>query len=151
RPITRKSFPHQVKDRSPVNGLTANTVLRTCFRVGEALNTGCQAARAGLPIVVELYARVKSSWREEGTDKQYFVFSDLYHNRPPFMTAVDENWKGILEREQQTARFLDDEENEKMCIVIGSMKKGDGTRCEMILQNIREVSWADVEYVAGIY
>lgn len=151
RPITRKSFPQQVKDRSPVIGLTANTVLRTCFRVGEAFNTSCQAARVGLPIIVELYARVKSSWHEEGTDKQHFVFSDIYHNRPPFMTAVHKSWTGIPEWEQQTARFLDDEENEKMCTVIGSMNKGDGTRWEMIVQNIREVSWTDVDYVAGIY
>lgn len=151
KPITRKFSPHQVRDRSPVIGLRANRVLRTCFRVGEALNTGCQAARVGLPIVVELYARVKSSWRGEGTDKQHFIFSDLYHNRPPFMTAVHESWKGIPEWEQQTARFLDDEENEKMCIVIGSMNKRNDEKWEMIVQNIREASWADVEYVAGIY
>lgn len=151
KPIVRKPFPEQIKDRSPVIAISGNTVLRTCFRVGEALNTGCQAARLGRHVVLELYARVKSSWREERATQQDFMFSDLYHDNPPFMNGVYENYKGASEREEESARFLNADENEQLCRVVGTMRRKDGSKWEIVVLNVREVSWADIEYIAGIH
>lgn len=147
--IVRSPFPKQVEDRSPVIGIAANSVLRTCFRIGDALNTGCQAVRMGKIVVIDMYARVKSSWREGA--EQRFVFSDLHHSKPPFMDGVFGSSKETIQSIHLASRFLDDEENEKMCRVIGSMRRKAGAKWEMIIRSVRETSWAEVEYVAGIY
>ena len=56
--LVRKSFPTPVLDRSPIFGVSNEIVLRTCFRLGEALNIGSQAVRSRKNVVIELYARV---------------------------------------------------------------------------------------------
>jgi len=60
-PIQRTPFPTAVSSHSPIPMLTSATLLRTCFRIGEALNTGCNAARNNRHEILELYCRVSSS------------------------------------------------------------------------------------------
>jgi len=65
-------------DRTSLSGVTNTSALRTCFRLGEALNTGCHAVRNNRNIVLELYARIASSWRDDKPSrKQHFVIHDL--------------------------------------------------------------------------
>lgn len=73
KPIVRSAFPAAVRDRSPVIGLSSNTVLKTCFRVGEAINQSCQAVKTGNAILIELYARVLVSERDSTQQRFTFV------------------------------------------------------------------------------
>ena len=78
-PFARPPFPKPIRDRSPILGLTNRAVLRTCFRIGEALNAAAVASRTNTDAVIELYARIIHSERE--TDKgfkQFFQFADLF-------------------------------------------------------------------------
>ena len=155
--IVRKPPPMPILDRSPVFGATNATVLRTCFRIGEALNVGCQAVRVNKPVLLELYARVTSSYREvDGLSpkKQHFVLHDLYHDKLPFIHGVFELWSQSRLWELDSRGFLDAKGREggKMCRVVGRMKWcGEGRQWTMSVLQIWEASWEDVNVVAGIY
>ena len=151
RPIVRKPFPQPVLDRSPIFGTSANTVLRTCFRVGEALNTGAQAVRTNKNVLLELYCRVTQSWREPKPGrKQHFVFKDLYHDNPPHLNGTFELWDQSRLWELDSVAFLTLKPEGTMARVIAKMKR-DGQKWRLEVMNIWEASWEDVEHVAGIY
>ena len=61
-PIARPPFPAPVRDLLCIMGVSPSSYLRTCFRIGEALDEGCQAARRNKDVILELYAKVDSSW-----------------------------------------------------------------------------------------
>ncbi|KAJ9661607.1 hypothetical protein H2201_006463 [Coniosporium apollinis] len=149
RPIVRPPFPCQVQDRSPIVGLSATSVLRTCFRAGEALNVGCQAVREGRTIIIELYATVRSSFRESDSVKQHFVIGDLFHDRPPYINAVYELWKGVDLWDYDSSPFLEQSDAKRMCRCIGKMKRED-RKWKLLVLNIWEASWEDIDYVKGI-
>jgi hypothetical protein len=156
-PIVRPSFPHPIRDRSPLKGVSATTCLRTCFRIGEALNVGCTAARndshnVSSSILIELYAKVVSANRDETGNKQHFVFADLFHEaRPPFIKGICDCWKGSELWNYDCGQFLaiDGNEEKKTSRVIGRMKR-EGTEWRFVVLNIWEATWEDVEYVRGI-
>lgn len=117
----RSKFPAPVPERSPIQGLTSShTLLRTCFRVAEALRVHF-AARPFIPesprtatsditrdkpptpsstgtkipasttILIELYAYVTRSYRSG--HRQFFTFADLFFPfQPPYMSGVWECW-----------------------------------------------------------
>lgn len=147
QPIVRPPFPPATRDRSPIIGLSSKSCLRTCFRVGEAIKAGCGAVRQGKDVLIELYARVAASWREEQGVKQHFVFCDLYHDHKPFINGVFELWKGCELWDVDSSRFLKREK--VMCRCIGKMRR-DGADWKMTILSIFEVTWDDVEYVRGI-
>lgn len=146
----RAPFPSQILDRSPVIGVSANTVLRTCFRVGEALNTGCNAVRNNRDVALELYARVTSSWREPNSVKQHLVFTDLYNDRPPYISGTYELWKGVELWDYDSSRFLVPLEGGRLCRCIGRMRR-DGSKWKLTVLHIWEATWEDIDYAAGIY
>lgn len=148
-PIVRPPFPVQVRDRSPIIGLSSKSLLRTCFRVGEALNVGRHAVRNGKPTIIELYARIASSWREPDGVKQHFVFSDLFHDHPPFMNGVYELWKGVGLWDYESGRFLNPSEQQRICRCIGKTKI-NGKKWKFVMLNIWEATWDDVDYAKGI-
>ncbi|KAK4989198.1 hypothetical protein LTR50_003412 [Elasticomyces elasticus] len=150
KPIMRSPFPIAIRDRSPIIGSSASTVLRTCFRIGEALNVGCAAVRNNRNMIIELYARVTLSFREPESVRQHFVFADLYHTRPPFLIGVYEVWKGVELWDFDSARFLDSNEDGRLCRCIGRIKR-DGTIWKLSVLNIWEASWEDIEYAAGLH
>ena len=94
-PIVRPSFPAAAQDRSPVIGLAPSKVLRTCFRIGEALNVGTTALRLGHNAVIELYAYVTSSAREWEAGRQTFELRGHLSPRP---TTILEGFLRRLER-----------------------------------------------------
>lgn len=156
RPIVRTPFPIPTKDRSPVIGLSSDTVLRTCFRVGEALNTGCQAVRLSRGVVIELYARVTASWREpqraSGTGRQHFTLADLFHGHAPFLEGVYDGWKGVDGAERESARFLTAtlEAEGRICRCVGRMRRVD-QKWRFHVTSICEMGWENVEHIAAIY
>ena len=85
-PFVRSPFPALIRDRSPILGLTNRVVLRTCFRMGEALNAASLASRQGTDAIIELYARAVDSSRQGF--KQFFTFADLFTENPPYLKGV---------------------------------------------------------------
>ncbi|RMY44229.1 hypothetical protein D0864_15671 [Hortaea werneckii] len=157
KPVVRTPFPSAVRDRSPIWGASNTTVLRTCFRIGEALNVGCQAVRSDRPVLLELYARVVDSWHEgagrgEGR-KQNFVLHDLYHDKPPYVDASFSLCGQSKVWDADTTTFLTRRDGGIMCRAVGQMKKercGRG-KWYIHLLSIWEATWEDVHAVAGIY
>ena len=146
KPIVRPPFPGSVRDRSPIIGLSSNTLLRTCFRIGEAINQSYQAAKSGKHMVIELYARVLAS---ERTDTgQYFTFCDLFHAKPPYIKGMYDAaiWKAVQLFEYDSRRLL---QQGRICRCIGTMKR-DGKERIMTIHNIWEATWEDVGWVEGI-
>ena len=146
KPIVRPVFPPPVRDRSPIIGLTPNTLLRTCFRIGEAINSGRGAVRDGKNIILELYARVLCSKRYN--NKQSFIFCDLYHINAPYINAVYDAaiWKADNQFNHDSARLL---QEMKMCRCIGRMMR-EGDEWVLAISSVWEASWEDIEWVEGI-
>ena len=155
-PFMRPPFPKAVRDRSPILGLTNRTVLRICFRIGEALNAAAVASRTNVDAFIELYARVVSSSREaSGGYKQYFQFGDLFTDKPPYLSGTYAFWKGVAVWDNDTKELVGERGKGKMVRVLGRIKKkepgrGEGPGIEMIVLSIWEVDWEDVGVAKGI-
>ncbi|PPJ49593.1 hypothetical protein CBER1_01872 [Cercospora berteroae] len=149
--IVRQPFPQAVLDRSPITGTSRATVLRTCFRLGEALNVGHQAVRMNIDVTIELYARVTSSWREEPSGrKQHFVFGDLFHGKSPQLEGTFEFHSQANLWNTDSETFLDAAASSTMCRAIGKMKRDAARKWRLEIRSIWEASWEDVDWAAGI-
>jgi hypothetical protein len=155
-PIVRTPFPRPILDRSPIFGASSGTMLRTCFRIGEALKEGITGIRSNNNILVELYARVKFSYRDGR--KQHFVFHDLYHDRPPYLEGTCELWSQTIILELDTRSFLAAQKRPDgvMCRAIARMKRAEsvegkikGWRLDVF--SIWEARWEDIDFIEGIY
>ncbi|KAK4692573.1 hypothetical protein P7C71_g4660, partial [Lecanoromycetidae sp. Uapishka_2] len=151
-PFTRPPFPKPIRDRSPILGLSNRTVLRTCFRIGEALNAAAIASRSNTDAIIELYARIVSSEREdEGGFKQFFQFGDLFTDKPPYLTAIYSLWKGVGMWNLDSKVFLGEEGRGKMARIMGrTIRRDSESGCEMTIMSIWEVDWEDVGIAKGI-
>jgi hypothetical protein len=140
-----------IMDRTSLSGVSNTSALRTCFRVGEALNTGCHAVRNNRNLILELYARITSSWRDEKPSrKQHFVIHDLYHDKPPFINGTFELWDQSTLWDDDSRPFLDASTSGMMCRMIAKMKR-DGGKWRLEILSIWQADWEDVEHVAEIY
>jgi len=138
-------------DRTSLAGVSNTSALRTCFRVGEALNTGCHAVRNNRSLILELYARVTSSWRDEKPSrKQHFIFGDLYHDKPPFINGTFELWDQSTLWDEDSKPFLAASSSGMLCRMIAKMKR-DGASWRLEILNIWQADWDDIEHAADIY
>lgn len=151
KPIVRQTFKHHIFDRSPLFGVSGSSRLQTCFRIGEALNTGCNAVRRNETVLLELYARISKSWRDcKSVPTQHFVFHDLYHDRLPHLhgtigvSSFHQKWnlEGIS--------FHSTPQKNEMARVIATMKR-DAQTWRLDILGIEETNWDEVYHVAGIY
>ncbi|KAH9810755.1 hypothetical protein Tdes44962_MAKER05986 [Teratosphaeria destructans] len=153
KPIVRKPFPDVMLDRSPIFGASNITSLRTCFRVGDAMNVGCRAVRMNKDVLLELYARVTRSHREEKPRRvQHFLFTDLYHDKPPHISGTLElcDQNRLLELDSRVFLDADKTQGGIMGRVMARMRR-NGLKWRLEVLSIWEASWEDVEIVAGIY
>ncbi|KAK3115883.1 hypothetical protein LTR53_004327 [Teratosphaeriaceae sp. CCFEE 6253] len=152
--IVRFPFPPPLLDRSPLFGASNSTVLRVCFRIGEALNASSAAVRTHTPVLLELYARVTESRRDEvgkpGRRHQDLVFRDLYHDKPPYLVGRFDLWDQSRLWELDSRVFLTPRNGGRMCRVVGRMKR-EGGELKLEVLGIWEAGWADVRHVTGIY
>ncbi|KAG7006245.1 hypothetical protein G7Y79_00015g038350 [Physcia stellaris] len=151
-PFIRPQFPTPLLPRSPIPGLSPTTFLRTCFRIGEALNAASLALRGSSDAIIELYCRVKHSGREANGYKQYFEFADLFSpDKPPSLDGVYAIWTGVDLWDYDSRAFIEGKGQGKMARVIGRIKRGDGGKgWEMNVLNIWEAGWDDVAVVKGV-
>ena len=105
--------------------------------------------RSGKNAVIELYARITSSSRD--TRKQYFIFKDLYHDKPPFCDGTFELWDQSHLWDLDSRPFLAATEDCSMaCRAIGKMKR-EAQKWKLDILGIWAADAADVDFVAGIY
>ena len=155
-PFMRPPFPKAVRDRSPIIGLTNRTVLRICFRIGEALNAAAVASRTNVDSIIELYARVVSSSREASEGyKQSFQFADLFTDKPPYLGGTYTFWKGVDLWDNDSKGLIGEQGRGEMVRVLGRIKRkepgqGQGPGAEMVILSIWEVDWEDVGVAKGI-
>lgn len=155
-PFVRPPFPKPLRDRSPILGLSSRTYLRTCFRVGEALNAFSVASRSNVDAYIELYARVLWS-RREGY-KQFFRFGDLFNPaKPPFLNGVFGLWRSSELWDVDSKPFLSSgrdqmcaEGTKKKCRVVGRLKRNEKLEVEMSVLSIWECTWGDVQVAKGV-
>lgn len=151
RPFARPPFPQLTLDRCPVVGLSAQSFLRVCFRIGEMYREGARCHELGLDAVIELFARVDFSSRESGSIKQHFKFLDLWHDRPPFATGVLASYKTTGLAESESKVFLNGEGG-KMARCLGKLKRDAKSNTGWLLQliNIRETDWEEIGWTRSI-
>lgn len=151
-PFIRPSFPKAIRDRSPILGLTPRMVLRTCFRIGEALNAASAASRSKADVIIELYARVNSSERDLGSFKQNFQFSDLFRpEKPPFLAGTYVLWKGVELWDLDSKAFLGEKGRGKLARAMGRIRREERSgKWEMTILSVWPVEWDDVGIAKGI-
>jgi hypothetical protein len=147
KPIVRPPFPAQVRERSPIIGLSPVCLSRTCFRIGEAINAGKSAARNGKSVILELYARILSSTRDDSN--QHFVFGDLFHSKPPYLEGECD--AAVLRSTHfhhiDTRIFLGQEHHAYRCI---AKMKQRGKEWVLVVLNMCPVKQEDILWVEGI-
>lgn len=151
-PIVRPPFPVKVKDRSVVVGFSSKTMMRTCFRIGELLNTSAKCAREKQDVFLELFARVIYSSRENAARVQHFQLRDLFTDRQPFLSGVFKDWKSGGPVDQQSSVFLGPRGKDKLCRCLCKLiddKKAVIGRSAMIL-SIRETTWDEVQWALRV-
>lgn len=151
-PFIRPSFPKAIRDRSPILGLTTRIALKTCFRIGEALNVASAASRSKVDAIIELFARVDSSERELGSFKQSFQFSDIFSpEKPPFLAGTYGLWRGVALWDNDSKAFLGEQGRGKMARALGRLKREtQSQKWEMTILSIWPVGLDDVGIAKGI-
>lgn len=151
-PFVRPAFPRPLLPRSPIMGISPTTVLRTCFRIGEAFNAASMALRNSTNAIIELYCRVKYSDRDVNGYKHFFELGDLFTpGKSPSLTAQYSLWKGVGLWEHDSRQFLGEGGKGKKARVIGRIKRGDKNRgWDMTILNVWEVDWEDVGIAKGV-
>jgi hypothetical protein len=158
-PITRSGFPSTILDRSPLLNVTSALTLKTCFRISEALNVSAHYAQQSPTftnngILIELYARVISSWRTpcHSANRQNFIFEDLWSEKGPRLTGEWTGWKGskLFELDAENLlTYCSNEGDGKMCRVIGRMKR-EKKEWKFVVLSAWECGWDDIETVRDI-
>jgi hypothetical protein len=150
-PFARPDFPSRVRDRSPIIGISSSSVLRTCFRIGEAIRAGSFCNSHNQDAVIELFARITSSTRESGTTRQHFQFADLFNDRPPFPKGILENYKIHALQETESRMLLDIDTPGRMVRCLGRVRRELPSKSWMIqIINIRPTDWEEVRWTKEI-
>ena len=149
-PFARPPFPSLVLDRSPILGVSSSSFLRTCFRIGEALNVATQAFHTSTHPLIELYARVTYSHRV-GIE-QFIQFADLFRSeKSPFLNGSFVGWKGVELWDNDSKAFLGDAGKGKVARCVGRMKRDEtGRAWKIMVLSIWEADWEDVGFAKGI-
>ena len=153
RPFVRPLFPALISSRCIVPSHAPNHALRTCFRIHEALRVATLSTRQHSPALIELYARVISSKRdEEDVGTQYFTFADLFMaSKAPKLEGVWTGWKGVEIWEEDAKVFLKPTDSGgRLGRIVGRLERGEKGMWRVVVFNVLEVGWGDIEWVREI-
>lgn len=150
--FARPEFPEIVRDRCPIVGVSAQSFLRVCFRIGELFKEGARCSAAGQDAVIELFARVNFSSREGGTTKQHFRFMDLWSEHPPFPTGILANYKSSSLADSESLFFVGDMGKGEMVRCLGRLKKEKKSDTCWIFDiiNVRGTDWEEIRWTKKI-
>ena len=152
-PFARPPFPAKVRERSPITSISSSIILRTCFRIGEALREGALCEGLKQDAIIELFARVKDSSCDTVTrSKLYFEFADLFHDRPPFIRGTLENSKISSLQETESRMLLGVNGSAPMTRCLGRLKRAIAGPPGWMLYiiNIRPTDWEEVRWTRQI-
>ena len=94
-PFIRGPFPPEAASAPFIQGLRDSPRLRVCFRLGEAINMATEQPPGQADQVLELYARVATSSRDEHGKRQQYTLLDLFHPRWPQIIGEQRHWTAI--------------------------------------------------------
>ncbi|CAD6502688.1 BgTH12-05278 [Blumeria graminis f. sp. triticale] len=136
RPFARKNFPTLVDDCSPIRGLSSGSFLRVCFRVGEFFREAGRCHKLKQAPVMELFARIRSSYRELGTMRQKFHFADIWHDRPPHPVGL------LLDGSEEQIESI----SKALVRVLGILKRDNKQASGWLFYviNIRKTDWHEI-------
>ncbi|KAI1129392.1 hypothetical protein F5Y10DRAFT_291134 [Nemania abortiva] len=150
--FVRPAFPDKVRDRALVPGMSSNTVLRTCFRIGVLISQTACCFNHQQDVIFELYARVTYSSRETLARKQHFQFVDLCKDQQPYPAATFSNWRVGSQQDYDSAAFLDTSGGPRLCRCvckpIRDLKAAIGWT--YIVLSIKEVDWEQIQWAKRI-
>jgi len=152
-PFARPPFPSKVRDRSLITGISSSIILRTCFRIGEALREGALCEGLEQDAIIELFARVRdSSSSTINPSKLYFEFADLFHDRPPFICGTLERNRISGLQETESRMFQRVNGSRPMTRCLGRLKRIISVPPGWMLYiiNIRPTDWEEVRWTRQI-
>lgn len=152
RPFIRPPFPEKTRDRSTVPGLSSDTVLRTCFRIGEMVNQAAHCLCHRQDAVFELFARVNYSNRESLQRRQHFQFIDLFKDQRPYPAGVLTNWRVGSQLDRQSSAFLNVSAEPRICRCICKPIRDPKAAIglSLVVLAIRESDWTQVEWTKQV-
>ncbi|KAI2621979.1 hypothetical protein GGS26DRAFT_594352 [Hypomontagnella submonticulosa] len=152
KPFVRSSFPERVPDRCTVPGLSSNTVLRTCFRIGEMVNQAARCLNHQQEVVFELFARVTYSNRESLERRQHFQFIDLFKDQRPYPTGILANWRVGSLIDRQSSAFVGISTGPQMCRCMCKPRREPKAPIglSLVVLAIKEVDWTQVRLAKKI-
>ncbi len=133
--------------------LKNNTVLRTCFRIGEMLSQTIRCHRLHEDIIFELFARVTYSNRERVSKRQHFQFIDLQKDQQPYPTGILMGWEADSHLDRQSLAFTNTKAYPKMCWCLCKPNKDPkaviGWTYTII--SIKEADWGQISLAKTIF
>ncbi|KAK9425163.1 hypothetical protein SUNI508_03303 [Seiridium unicorne] len=146
-PFTRPPFPEKVRDRSPIPGVSSETVLRTCFRIGHLISQAVYCYQNHQEAVFELYARVTYSSREALAHKQHFQFTDLFKDQQPYPSGMLTGWRVGSPLDRQSQGFVNTRKP-KLCWCMCSLRRDHKASIGWIIEirAIRETTWEQIHF-----
>ncbi|KAI1419651.1 hypothetical protein F5Y12DRAFT_776738 [Xylaria sp. FL1777] len=150
--FTRPPFPTKVRDRPLVPGMSSDTLLRTCFRIGAMISQTVWCFNHQQDVVFELYARVTYSSRETLCRKQHFQFVDLFKDQQPYPAATLTNWRIDSQLDKDSLAFLETRSGPRlcwcMCKPIKDSKAVIGWTYTVL--KIKEINWEQIYWAKRI-
>lgn len=150
-PFARSDFPSLVEASSPIIGLSSNYFLRVCFRIREMINEAEIFNYSKKAPLMELFARVTYSYRECGTCRQFFQFSDMWQIGNSFVEGILANYEATELIEQESKEFIF-KPPDMLARVLGTMRKDKKYNSGWLLYiiNIRETDWEEINWTKKI-
>ncbi|KAI0394226.1 hypothetical protein F5Y17DRAFT_267373 [Xylariaceae sp. FL0594] len=146
--FVRPPFPEAIRDRPFVPGMSSETLLRTCFRVGMMIEQAARCFNHQQDVVFQLYARVTYSSRETQIRRQHFQFVDLFKDINPYPSATLSDWRAGSQIDRDSAAFLDTRAGPRLCWSICKPVRDTramiGWRFKVL--KIREVDWDEIRW-----
>ncbi|QSL64202.1 hypothetical protein MERGE_000357 [Pneumocystis wakefieldiae] len=137
-PIARSPFPLTIVGKSVISGLSSNdTLLRTCFRVGEALKVSNLQKSSMIVYLVEFFGIIKEFNEKKGLFT--YVIADLFHPlRGPYIYASYHDYHTIIAFQ-----------NNDIVRVLGVFKKNK-TKNEINVIRMYPCTWEKIQHIKEI-
>lgn len=148
--FVRPDFPSLTPDRCQIVGVSTQSFLRVCFRIGEMFKEGGRRNALGQDAVIELFAKVIFSTRQAGTSKQTFQFGDLFFEKGPIASGVLMNYKTTGLAESESKVFIGKPGMMARCL--GRLKRDKQTASGWLLHviTVRETDWEEIRWTKRI-
>ncbi|KAG5439230.1 hypothetical protein PCANB_001529 [Pneumocystis canis] len=135
-PIARNPFPLTIIGKSVISGLSSDiTLLRICFRVGEALKIFNLQQNSMILYLIEFFGIIKESIKKEKSFT--YIVGDLFHPlKGPYIYAT---YYG----DQTMFTF----QNGEIVRILGIFKKKKEIKNELKIIKINSITWEEIQSI----